>query len=857
MIPVSLHLRNFMCYREGLPPLEFDFRLACLSGPNGAGKSAILDAITWALWGQARARSDDALIAQGAREMEVEFEFLLEGTHYRVYRRRESGGPRGAGKTQLELQVYGPLGWRSMSGESIRKTEQRIIELLRMDYTTFINSSFLLQGRADEFTLKPPAERKRILADILGLDTYDALEQRAREKLRDSERNIQALSLSLAELEEALARRKELEEALAQAEEEVVRQERVLALRQEELAGLQARLTSLEAEARQAEEVRRRILRLEEELSRLTERMAQTESRLQEDRALVARAAEIEAGERRLRELRERSEALSQAASRLLSLTERQHALEQAIERARNTLVTEREVLRGSLRELAERLEAGPDYDRRLEEIARKLADLREKEAQRNALLEEAQEQVAAIRALKADCQRLREEMEALRQKLNMLGEVEEQTILTRCPLCQSPLSPESYAHIRSSYQAEGEQKRDLYRKSEAEIRRREEKLSELRSRQEKLEQELKQVRSLEGQQAALERSRMELTQLAEERQAKESRLLAIERALEEAAYASEERSALLAIQREIAALDYRREEHQTVQQELARMKAVEGEYRRLQGARERLAEGERLLEEMHSARDRYREELALEREHLSALEGRLAELEVLRARREEAEAALREAQEALGQARQAQGSARGALERLQEIEERYRERKRAYEEAVERRGIYEELALALGKRGVQAMLIETAVPEIEREANELLARMTDGEMTIQLAMQRETKQGTVVETLDIHVSDSRGTRPYENFSGGEKLRINLALRIALSRLLSRRAGASLQTLVIDEGFGTQDTEGRLRLVEAIQSVEKEFEKILVITHLQELKELFPVRIEVEKTPEGSRWTVV
>jgi exonuclease SbcC len=129
--------------------------------------------------------------------------------------------------------------------------------------------------------------------------------------------------------------------------------------------------------------------------------------------------------------------------------------------------------------------------------------------------------------------------------------------------------------------------------------------------------------------------------------------------------------------------------------------------------------------------------------------------------------------------------------------------------------------------------------------------------MAVQVAMQRETRQGSVVETLDINISDLNGTRAYEMYSGGEKLRINFALRIALSRLLARRAGASLQTLVIDEGFGTQDTQGRERLVAAIQSIQAEFAKILVITHIQELKDLFPVRIEVERTPEGSRWTVV
>jgi len=84
-----------------------------------------------------------------------------------------------------------------------------------------------------------------------------------------------------------------------------------------------------------------------------------------------------------------------------------------------------------------------------------------------------------------------------------------------------------------------------------------------------------------------------------------------------------------------------------------------------------------------------------------------------------------------------------------------------------------------------------------------------------------------------------------------------MSLLLALSRVLARRAGARLQTLVIDEGFGSQDAQGRQRLVEAINMVRDDFEKILVITHLEELKDVFPNRIEVEKTPQGSQLTVV
>ena len=185
------------------------------------------------------------------------------------------------------------------------------------------------------------------------------------------------------------------------------------------------------------------------------------------------------------------------------------------------------------------------------------------------------------------------------------------------------------------------------------------------------------------------------------------------------------------------------------------------------------------------------------------------------------------------------------------------RKRKRAAEQkAREEQAIYEELRTAFGKRGLQAMIIENAIPEIEDEANRLLAQMTDGRMHVQFETQRDTKAGNVIETLDIKISDELGTRSYALYSGGESFRVNFAIRIALSKLLARRAGARLQTLVIDEGFGTQDAQGRERLVEAINSIKDDFERILVITHIEELKDAFPVRIDVVKTARGSQVSI-
>jgi exonuclease SbcC len=198
-------------------------------------------------------------------------------------------------------------------------------------------------------------------------------------------------------------------------------------------------------------------------------------------------------------------------------------------------------------------------------------------------------------------------------------------------------------------------------------------------------------------------------------------------------------------------------------------------------------------------------------------------------------------------------GAAQQKVDHCRYLAEERKHRAAERERVAEEKAIFEELRLAFGKKGIQAMIIEVAIPEIEFEANRLLARMTDGRMHVRFETQRETLKGDTVETLDINIADELGTRPYELFSGGEAFRVNFAIRIALSKLLARRAGAQLQLLVIDEGFGTQDAEGRERLVEVINSIQDDFARILVITHIEELKDAFPVRIEVTKTEAGSQ----
>lgn len=173
---------------------------------------------------------------------------------------------------------------------------------------------------------------------------------------------------------------------------------------------------------------------------------------------------------------------------------------------------------------------------------------------------------------------------------------------------------------------------------------------------------------------------------------------------------------------------------------------------------------------------------------------------------------------------------------------------------------IYQELVQAFGKNGIQALMIENVLPQLETLANQILTRLTNNQLHVQFVTQRRNAKGKLqtaklAETLDIVIADAKGTRPYETYSGGEAFRINFAIRLALARLLSQRSGTALQMLIVDEGFGTQDQEGCDRLIAAINAIAPDFACILTVTHMPYFRDAFQSRVEVHKTELGSQLT--
>jgi len=842
VIPKKLSLTNFMCYRHA----EVDFagiHVACLSGENGAGKSALLDAITWAVWGRSRARQDDRLIRLGGEEMAVEFTFELGGQSYRILRQRRAGKH---GTTRLDFQVRDGERWCSISENSVTLTEKKIVRLLRLDYDTFINSAFLRQGRADEFTIKTAAERKRVLSDILGLDRWAVYEERAKEKLRANQEEARAVELRLREIEQELERRPEYEMQLQAAQASVVK----LSAELQEIQSAYRRIENARMELRHLEsqqnELAGHIAQLRQELSRQAEEQETRRRRLESYEQLLAQAEEIEAGYMAYQQAIAQEQALEEKLRRLEELNSRRLEYDSQISQAERALQVEQEMILRRITELESNLpgeELLSEYEKAQGRISH-LTQLSEARESSRDELDRINEERATLRTRN---ETLHAEMKELKEKIGQLEQAG-----AECPLCGRPLTEEHRLSLLERFQAEGRSRGDAYRANLARLKELAGQERLLKERLAQIDQALRELPALQRQTAALA-ERLEQGRKAAEAIAEARNLLAqVARRLQEHDYAHEARAGLAQVLDQAEALGYNRAAHETARQAIIEKRTFAEKHAQLALAQTQAEEERAALQRAEENIQRLRKQVEYGERRLTELEQQAVMLkEQLRdAARIEAELQRVRGEEAA--ARQQLGAAQQRLEACKVLEGQRAEKLRRRDELALEKSIYEELKEAFGVKGVPAMIIEAVIPEIEAEANRLLERISRGRMHVRFDTQRETLAGEVRETLEIHIADELGTRPYENYSGGEQFRINFAIRIALSKLLARRAGTQLQTLVIDEGFGTQDNQGREQLVEAINAIQDDFACMLVVTHIDELRDAFPARIQVTRTPDGS-----
>ncbi|WP_287128495.1 SMC family ATPase [Candidatus Cyanaurora vandensis] len=1003
MIPLQLTLTNFLSYGHG----QVDFtslHTACICGDNGAGKSALLEAMGWALWGKSRATNEEDLIRSGTTEAQVDFTFRCEGTVYRVLRIRVKGK---AGTLEFQVSPDGGQQFRVVTSRTNRQTQDLIIQALKMDYETFINSAYLRQGHADEFTIKKPTERKEVLTEILGLNRYDQLAEKAKEKAREFKTQIDLLKEQLQKIDTLLLTRPQIEEQqtqlaaqLQQLSTQQTQLETQIQLLQQQVQLAEAQKQQCQLLHQQIETITRTQLRIQDEqhrqqqlilhLTQILDQQATIEANYQQYQQLLAQAAQLDQHQDQYQQLSETRqqlereidqernrlsvhlqafltkleglqeqqrkyreqlneqptvnkglEALRQARANLKAYEERQAIAQPQMQQRQQLtqqLMSERLELEARYKDVRyQTTSLGSELSKRvlLEKQLEQLSQQNEK-LQRQAVYKERVKEKGYER--KAEKQRLERLLTDCEERLSGLSDKDRlmHQSLTNCPLCNQELDDNHRQQIQTQHQQEAQQLEDertllqhqisyaeqeikllrstwaelnleldgldsqlqkqgrlhqqleAYREKEAafkELKIQERTLKhqleeesfgpEIRQQLQLIDLELKRLdfnendyplhhaevdrhRWAESRHQLLQEAQHELNRLDQEIPTLQQRCSNGKQLIDEQQFCPLQQTQLQAVQQQLHQLQYDHPHHQQVKQQVQQQRPLLHRYEELQRALAQIRpEQERLTQIQHEAQ-------ALTTE-VHQLTQQLTHLQHQLAQTPDPAPALVDHQTQLklnrihqDQHRANLGATCQQLAFLDNLQTQRVQDQQQLDHSHYQHTLYKELVTAFGKNGIQALIIESVLPELEAEANQLLARLSDNQLHVRFQTQKTTKTtAKLIETLDILIGDNRGTRPYETYSGGEAFRVNFAIRLALSRLLARRAGAALQTLIIDEGFGSQDREGRERLIEAINLVAADFACILVITHITDLKEVFPARIEVEKGDRGSHLSVV
>lgn len=898
MIPLTLTLKNFLSYGDQLQTINFEpYALICLSGKNGNGKSAMLDAMTWALWGQARkisgtSKADDGLLRLGQTRMMVSFEFSCNGRQYRI--RREFAKTHGKPYAALDFELHDEAGGRyvSLTDKTIRGTQEKIEQLIGLDFETFVNSSFLRQGQSNEFSKKSPKERKQILTTILGLSQYDQLQQLALEHARGltDEKKI------LSTLHEEASKECATEPALKASYDQ---EKAVLRELESQAATLQSAMTLLEQQKNeQTKLMHQHQTVVQEQVSagrnheELIESFREQVEAWKQVHYHMLGLPDSAALERERIQLREQEQEWRNKQQVALALHEQLLAAKELYHKEVHTLkATYEQALYGTRLTVEKHRMAVTQTGKQIQEAEQLI---KEREQKLHLLLNEQKKielQLHDREAITTQATVVNQQFEKRRafyqvmvQKGNWLkselGEfAERKTVLAEqqdasCPLCDQVLTlkrkqflaaklakQESFITHRLNRVATiiknlksllleqhgivQENNRQLDQFSQAQVR-----ADELKKQHELLLAELKQVHThhsvLCTQEEGLKRSLDENEKLLK---SQEKELMTL---LDEHPTLKAHQEAMTRLDAERVALGYDQAAHQRlheqiqhIEEKIRHAQTVMSQHAQQAVRKNQVRERAQMIKAIRAHQQELQQQQRRLEQQLTpfmTLEGQLAE------HKQQAE----RMQQAKEQHGQALARTELSLQRIEKIKQEQEQRTIKGAVLDRQADEYQALAAAFGKNGIQALLIEEAIPEIEQEANNLLAKLTDNQAQIFIESLRDLKKGGMKETLDIQISDSAGIRPYEMFSGGEAFRIDFALRIAISKLLARRAGTALQTLIIDEGFGSQDDEGLNRLMDALYAIQQDFSKVIIVSHLSAMKDNFPVHFIVEKRPEGS-----
>jgi DNA repair protein SbcC/Rad50 len=808
MRPLKLVLEGFTSFREAV---EIDFSrldLFAITGPTGAGKSSLIDAMVFALYGVVPRVGDDykQLISHGKERLSVMLEFAVGEERYRIVRTARPDRPS---QQRLERITRGRAEPIADRAREIRAEVERILGL---DYDGFTRAVVLPQGQFDAFLKGEPKERRKILVALLGLEVYERMQQLAHQK-------------SAAARTEAEFIKRQLETDFAEATEEALARKKV------ELEAAQAgakRAEAAVAALAEAAAVAQRVRSLSVERSSLERSGAEESSRLEQARTTLDGAGESR-------------KALDRALDELLKEKEA-HGFDEA----RHALLLAAKPLAGQLKGLQE------GVARAARATAGKRSDLVEA---RKAVVQ-VEEALPGVEKAAAEAQAAESAARAEREAAHR----EHAAVVLRrglkpgdaCPVCAQTVStvpggkePALEALDTRLAKAERAARAALESLQHARV------IGEQRkARAESLERELRQAEAQEKEAEGLVanvRTALVGAGFGAHEEA-ETLALRLQAELEAAESAKKARAALEAQQKEIEGRRSR------LDAEVAAA-AAQRDVReaRLQEIEKKKAEAEAALEEARRAlvaradRDGWG--------HLLPPAAGGDEADVVEAHRSERQGEATSVRSRVATLAHEVGAAEKALVRAAEL-------------AARRATLEKEAALArtladhLKAHELIAWIQEEALARLAEAGSRHLQQLSQNRYVLRLGPGNGEPSARADQ--DFYVVDGwnvDSVRSVRTLSGGETFLASLALALALAESLTELAAASratdaLESLFLDEGFGTLDNESLDTVVSALDALHGGDRVVGIVTHRRELAERLPARIEVQKR-DGSATVVV
>lgn len=846
--PRSIEVKNYRSYTAA----TFDFEpvhMAMVNGPNGVGKSSLfMDALADCLYEQTRKEDIGGWVRDGTKSGSITFTFGLGGQDYQVIRTRTKSG-RGT----LALQRWDAEGqaWADESDTTMKLTQARIERLLGMDCTTFCSIALIRQDAYGLFLEAGSDQRMAVLSALLGLDIYGRMEDLAKAGATEQRRKLAAIRERSAILDETIQQKAGIESEDAELADQVADVEKFVKDLEADLREAEAAEALRKEIARQADEKKRQAQEYRLQAADKASEYLDLEKQHSEAEAAAGGLEDaVKAAERvkAARELMQRFapdverdkdlvKERSWTTSDLLNADQKVKRLES--EKGWNELVLSKkgEISKAKV-ELAEIAAMKEKVRQRLSDMEKATAAYQRAKAACDAYLQEAK---SDIRVREAEIKRARDEASRLDDSGCPVPETATCKFLASAVDCKQMLPGmiESLEDAKKKHRERYDELKAAVDQAKAAIDEIGDPLDEL-SDLERREQELRSIASKEAEVAAAEAS-----------------VEKIEASIKEAKEAADKAVA------HIEEIDAEREK---LTQSVTAYQEAEGDVASFSGLADTLAECQAGASKAEALAPQIRKLKAEVEELRGKSEQALREAEEIAARVpgggnvvDRIRANIEAQRRSLTDLATRRGQLKAKLEDIAEAETKSSELRREAEAVGVVLSDYTTLAQAFGLDGIQYMIVRGVVPEIMHRSNEILAAMTGGRMAVDIRTEREQKSTKqVVNSLEVWINTiTGGNRPYLSHSGGEKVKIALAVTLGLADVKARRAGVQLGMLFIDEPpfLDADGTEAYADALAAMASRNPNM-RILAISHDPTMKARFVQNIVVTGGEDGSTVTM-